>query len=122
MLHAPALLLAVPGQLDTSRMPLLGAAFRALALGLWFGGGLTIVLATRAIFAAAESRKQAGAISGAVLRRFRALQILALLLLVPAYLFGARGTPLGLGLFAALLFLVSIPVDAALRTLRDALG
>jgi hypothetical protein len=97
-------------------------ALRALALAIWFGGGLAMLFATRGIFAVAESRKQAGRFSGAALMRYQLLRGAAAVLLGGAAFLGARGVPTLLGLAAILLQLFSAPVDARLRALRDELG
>lgn len=100
----------------------LAAGLRSLALGIWFGGGLAMLLATRAIFARAGSRALAGSISGEALLRFQLLRGLAAVLLGAAALLGARSLATVLGLGCILLQLASSPVDSRLRKLRTDLG
>src|SRR6059058_4937505 len=98
------------------------AALRSLSLALWFGGGLAIFFATSAVFAKAESRKLAGDFAGAILLRTNRLRILAALLFVLAAVLGASGPANWLGAGCLLLQAAAIPVDAATRRLRRAIG
>ncbi len=100
----------------------LALGLRSLAFGIWFGGGLAMLLATRAIFARAGSRALAGTISGEALLRFQLLRGLAAVLLGGAALFGARGLATLLGLGCILFQLASSPVDSRLRNLRSEIG
>src|SRR5256885_9807934 len=96
----------------------LAFALRALALASWFGGGIATVLATSAVFARAESRKVAGDIAGAILRRTNALRAVAAICFVLAVLLGARGRASWLGAACGLLQLIAVPVDLATRRIR----
>jgi hypothetical protein len=98
------------------------SALRSLSLALWFGGGLATIFATSAVFAAAESRKLAGDFAGAILLRTNRLRILAALLLVLSALLGASGPATWLGAGCLLLQAAAIPVNAATRRLRRAIG
>ena len=102
-------------------MQTLGHVLRELALALWFGGGLAMLVATRAIFAAAPDRPLAGRISGAVLLRYQLLRGLSAVALGGSALLGVRGPATVLGLVGILLQLVSSPIDTRLRRLRAAL-
>lgn len=99
-------------------MPNLGHALRELALALWFGGGLAMLVATRAIFAGAPDRPLAGRISGLVLLRYQLPRGMAAVALGASALLGTRGSATLLGLFAIVLQLVAAPVDNKLRALR----
>jgi hypothetical protein len=98
------------------------AALRSLSLALWFGGGLATMLATSAVFAKAESRKLAGDFAGAILLRTNRLRILAALLFALSALLGAGGPATWLGAGCLILETAAIPVDAATRRLRRAMG
>ena len=100
----------------------LSVGLRALALAIWFGGGLAMLLATRAIFARAGSRALAGSISGEALLRFQLLRGFAAVLLGGSALLGGRGLATVLGLGCILFQLASSPVDTRLRKLRVELG
>ena len=100
----------------------LALGLRGLALALWFGGGISMLLATRAIFARAGSRRLAGAISGEALLRFQVLRGIAAALLGISALLGARGTSTVLGLVCIVLQVASSPLDARIRRLRDEIG
>lgn len=97
-------------------------AVRALALAIWFGGGIATVLATSAVFARAESRKVAGDLAGAILRRTNLLRGVAAIVFALAVLLGARGPATWLGVGCLVLQGVAIPVDAATRRIRRELG
>ena len=99
-----------------------GAALRSLALAVWFGGGIATILATSAVFARAESRKVAGDLAGAVLLRTNRLRVVAAVLFALAALTGAAGPATWLGGGCLLLQMGAIPVDAATRRIRRALG
>jgi hypothetical protein len=75
----------------------LALVLRSLSLAVWFGSGIATVLATSAVFARAESRKAAGDIAGAILRRTNALRAVAAICFVLAALLGARGPATWLG-------------------------
>lgn len=100
----------------------LALGLRSLAFGIWFGGGLAMLLATRAIFARAGSRALAGTISGEALLRFQVLRGFAAVLLGGSALFGARSLSTVLGLGCILFQLASSPVDTRLRKLRNEIG
>lgn len=100
----------------------LAPGLRSLALAVWCGGGLAMLLATRAIFARAGSRVLAGAISGEALLRFQVLRGVAAVLLGASALLGARGTATLLGLGCILFQLAASPVDTRLRKLRGEIG
>lgn len=102
--------------------PQLAAGMRALAFSIWFGGGLAMLLATRAIFARAGSRALAGTISGDALLRFQVLRGIAAVLLGGSALLGARSLATVLGLGCILFQLAASPVDAKLRRLRAEIG
>ena len=91
------------------------------AFAIWLGGGLAVVLATRSIFAAAESRRQGGFFSGAVLESFGRLRWAALALTLLASLF-QRGPPILWAAAATVLTLVHVAVDRRIRAFRDELG
>jgi hypothetical protein len=97
-------------------------SLQALALAIWFGGGLSVLYATRAIFALAPTRREAGQYSGAVLRSFRWLQAAAgLLFAAAAYQELPRPTRIA-GQLALLLMVSSLLLDAPLRRLRAQMG
>ncbi|HEX9575877.1 MAG TPA: hypothetical protein VF994_17405 [Myxococcales bacterium] len=100
----------------------LAVALRSLALAVWFGGGIATVLATSAVFAKAETRKVAGDFAGAILRRANLLRGVAALTFGLAVLLGAAGIATWLGAGCLLLQVAAIPVDAATRRFRRALG
>ena len=100
----------------------LAASLRALALAVWFGGGIATVLATSAIFARAESRKVAGNFAGAILLRTNLLRSVAALVFGLAAILGARGVATWLGGGCLLLQVAAIPVDGATRRIRRELG
>ena len=100
----------------------LAIALRALALSVWFGGGIATMLATAAVFARAESRKLAGDFAGAILRRTNLLRDAAVIVFVIAALLGARGASTWCGGVCVILQLAVIPVDAATRHVRRELG
>ncbi len=100
----------------------LALGLRSLALAVWFGGGLAMLLATRAIFARAGSRTLAGTISGEALLRFQLLRGLAAVLLGGSALLGARGLATLLGLGCILLQLAASLADTRLRKLRTEIG
>jgi hypothetical protein len=100
----------------------LAAALRSLALAVWFGGGIATVLATSAVFAKAQSRKVAGDFAGAILLRTNVLRGMAALVFGFSVLLGAAGIATWLGAGCLLLQAAAIPVDAATRRIRRALG
>jgi len=100
----------------------LAVALRSLALAVWFGGGVATVFATSAVFAKAESRKLAGDFAGAILLRTNRLRLLAAVLFVLSAVLGASGPATWLGAGCLLLQAAAIPVDAATRRLRNAIG
>ena len=95
-------------------------ALRNLALAVFFGGGLSTVFATRAIFRIADSRKQGGHFSGAVLRSFQLVRVAAYvaLALSTRFVHGSLAAPLALGA----LFVVETFIDRHLRKLRAQIG
>ena len=97
-------------------------ALRSLSLAVWFGSGIATVLATSAVFARAESRKAAGDIAGAILRRTNGLRAVAAISFVLAVLLGARGPATWLGGACVLLQLIAVPVDVGTRKIRRDLG
>lgn len=101
--------------------PRMGAILLRFALSLWLGGGLAVLLGTRAIFRAAETRKQGGLFSGAVLASFFGLRWIAVALTVAGWLF-VRAWPSYWAAAAAVLTLAQAPVDASIRRFRDELG
>ena len=107
---------------DGSGLLPLGRAVLGCGLSLWLGGGLALLRGTRALFATAPSRREAGVYSGAVLASFRVWQALAIVLCAVGALFGTRGAALHLGTAAAAAFLTSVPLDASLRALRARIG
>ena len=100
----------------------LALVLRSLSLAVWFGSGIATVLATSAVFARAESRKAAGDIAGAILRRTNALRAVAAICFVLAALLGARGPATWLGGVCIVLQLIAVPVDLATRKMRRDLG
>jgi hypothetical protein len=99
----------------------MGSILLRFALAMWLGGGLAVLFGTRAIFGAAESRRQGGLFSGAVLASFFRLRWAAAALTAVAWLF-VRGAPTYWATAAALLTLVHAPLDARIRAFREALG
>ncbi len=97
-------------------------AIRALALAVWFGGGIATLLATSALFARAGSRKLAGDLAGAILARTNAMRSVAALVFGLAALLGAGGIATWLGGACLLIQAAAIPVDAAARKVRRELG
>jgi hypothetical protein len=91
------------------------------ALAIWAGGGLSVALGTRSIFRAAETRRQGGLFSGAVLGRFLELRWAAVALTVVAWAF-QRTPGLWWATAAAALTLAQAPLDARIRALREQLG
>jgi hypothetical protein len=102
-------------------VPLVLLALRTLCLAFWFGGGIGAMLATTAIFRTARSRRDAGDLSGAVLR---AAAIWRLAAAVPFLLTAAapRGPGFWLGLAALVFAGTEWLVDARVRALRAELG
>jgi len=97
-------------------------ALRSLSLGVWFGCGIATALATSAVFARAESRKVAGDLAGAILRRTNALRAIAAICFLVATILGARGPATWLGGACVVLQLVAVPVDVATRKIRRSVG
>jgi hypothetical protein len=91
------------------------------ALAIWAGGGLAVVLGTRSIFRAAETRSQGGLFSGAVLGSFFRLRWAAVALTAAAWAF-PRTPALGWATAAAALTIVHAPLDGRIRALREQLG
>ena len=100
----------------------LALALRSLALAIWAAGGASTFLATSAIFARAESRKQAGDFAGAVLLRSLWFRLLAVGLQIAALLLGAPGVANWLALAAAVLTAAESSVQQGVRRLRRELG
>ena len=98
----------------------MGPALRTLGLSIWFGGGIAVLFGTRAVFAAAGSRKQGGLFSGALLRSFDWLRLPALCAICAAVLLGPHKA--GVAVLLANLYVAGVLVDLRLRRLRDALG
>ena len=98
----------------------MGPALRTLGLSLWFGGGLAVLVGTRALFRVAGSRKQGGQFSGALLQSFVWLRLLALFAVCVAVLLGPHQS--GAAVLLAALFVAGMLVDARLRKLRDQIG
>jgi uncharacterized membrane protein len=83
-----------PG-LDSRPLDLPSHAIR-LALALWVGGTLVVVLAAPAIFRSVPSRDLAGAVFGEILRRFEVVkQALSLILVLAVFVNLERGLGLG---------------------------
>lgn len=100
----------------------MASSLQALALSLWFGGGLSMLYGTRAIFAVADTRRQAGLFSGAILASYRLLQGAAVVLFAGAALAGLdRGQRIA-GAVLVLFTLVGFFVDYRLRLLRREIG
>jgi hypothetical protein len=97
-------------------------ALRSIALAIWAAGGASTFLATSAIFARAENRKQAGDFAGAVLLRSLWFRLLAVGLQIAALLLGARGVANWLALAAAVLTAAESSVQQAVRRIRRELG
>lgn len=95
---------------------------QAFALALWFGGGLSMLYGTRAVFAVAESRRQAGHFSGAILLGFRWLQLAAAILFVAAAFSGLPRASVVAGEVALFCTIVGFVVDRWLRALREEIG
>lgn len=91
------------------------------ALAIWAGGGLAVVLGTRSIFRASETRRQGGLFSGAVLSSFSRLRWAAVALTAIAWLF-PRTSGLWWATAAAVLTVAHAPLDARIRALREQLG
>ena len=100
----------------------LAISLRTLALALWFGGGLALLTGARAIFRVADSRKQGGLFSGAVLQSFFKLRLGGVGLALASFALGARGLPSWLALAACVFTLAALPLDRSLVKLRDELG
>jgi hypothetical protein len=97
-------------------------ALRSLSLAVWFGGGIATTLATSAVFARAESRKAAGDLAGAILRRTNALRWIASVCFAIAAVEGARGPATWFGAACLLLQVIALPVDLATRRIRREVG
>jgi hypothetical protein len=91
------------------------------ALAIWVGGGLLAVFGTRSIFRAAETRRQGGLFSGAVLASFSRLRWAAVALTAIAWVL-SRSSGLGWATAAAVLTVAHAPLDRRIRALRDQLG
>jgi hypothetical protein len=103
----------------TSGVNQFAVALRSLALAIWFGGGIATALATSAVFHHSESRKVAGDLAGAILRRTNAMRGVAAVSFVVAALLGAATW---LGAACLVLQIVAVPVDRETRRLRRELG
>ena len=99
----------------------MNAILLRFALAIWVGGGLAVLLGTRSIFRAAETRGQGGLFSGAVLRSFFELRWAAVALTAAAWAF-SRTPALWWASAAAALTIVQAPLDARIRALREQLG
>jgi hypothetical protein len=97
-------------------------ALRSIALAIWAAGGASTFLATSAIFARAENRKQAGDFAGAVLQRSLWFRLLAVGFQIAALLLGARGPANWLALGAAVLTAAESSVQQGVRRIRRELG
>jgi len=81
-----------------------------LALALWVGGTLLVVLAAPVVFSRVASRDAAGAIFGEILRRFEAVkQVLSLLLVLAVFFqlertggFAGQSVVAGIAIFIAI--------------------
>jgi hypothetical protein len=100
----------------------LATALRSLSLSVWFGGGIATVLATSAVFARSESRKLAGDLAGAILLRANLLRGVAAVMFGLSALLGPAAVATWLGAGCLVLQAVAIPLDAATRRIRGALG
>ncbi len=100
----------------------MGSSLQGLALSLWFGGGLATLYGTRAIFAVADNRKQAGIFSGAILAAYRLLQGAAVVLFVAAAFAGLRRGERIAGGVLVLFTVTGFLVDSRLRRLRREIG
>ena len=99
----------------------MGPILLRFALSIWFGGGLAVVFGTRAIFRAAETRKQGGIFSGAVLASFFRLRWTAVALTLVAWFF-TRSWPTYCATAAAGFTAAQAPLDARIRRFRDQIG
>ncbi len=99
----------------------MGPVLLRFALSIWFGGGLAVLFATRAIFRAAETRRQGGIFSGAVLASFFGLRWAAVALTVVGWLF-VRAWPTYWATAAAIFTIAHAPLDAGIRRFRDQIG
>jgi hypothetical protein len=97
-------------------------ALRSIALAIWAAGGASTLLATSAIFARAETRKQAGDFAGAVLVRSLWLRLAAIALQILALLLGVRGIANWFALGAAILTAAESTVQQTVRRMRRDLG
>jgi len=91
------------------------------ALAIWVGGGLLAVFGTRSIFRAAETRRQGGLFSGAVLASFSRLRWAAVALTAIDWIL-PRSPGLGWATAAAVLTAAHSPLDARIRALREQIG
>ena len=98
--------------------PLVALPLSALALSIWFGGGLAMLYATRALFSAASTREEAGHFAGSILRSFRFLQVAAIALWFAASFFKPFGYMRLFATLSALFTAASLPIDARLHQLR----
>jgi hypothetical protein len=99
----------------------MNAILLRFALAIWAGGGVAVLLGTRSIFRAAETRRQGGLFSGAVLRSFFKLRWAAVALTVVAWAF-PRTPALWWATAAAALTVAHAPLDVRIRALREQLG
>jgi len=99
----------------------MGLILLHFALAIWFGGGLAVLFGTRAIFRVAETRKQGGIFSGAVLASFFGLRWAAVALTAVAWFF-LRAWPTYWATAAAAFTLAQAPLDASIRRFRDQIG
>ena len=98
-------------------------ALAALGLALWLGGGLGVMLSTRAVFRNLRGQPLAGRIAAEMLRGLSALTAIALVLLALATILGLRGFPVAAWIAGSLVFGASeLLVKRALHALRDEMG
>jgi hypothetical protein len=98
-------------------------ALAALGLALWLGGGLGVMLSTRAVFRNLRGQPLAGTIAAEMLRGLAALTALALVLLVLATALGLRGFAVAAWIAGALVFGASeLIVKRALHRMREEMG
>jgi hypothetical protein len=99
----------------------MNAILLRFALAIWVGGGVAVLLATRSIFRVAETRRQGGLFSGAVLGSFFELRWAAVALTAAGWAL-SRMPALWWATAAAALTIVQAPLDARIRALRVQLG
>lgn len=99
----------------------MGPVLLRFALAIWFGGGLAVLFGTRAIFRVAQTRKQGGIFSGAVLSAFFGLRWAAVALTAIGWWF-LRAWPTYWATAAAAVTIAHAPLDASIRRFRDQIG